>query len=164
MDQAIWLSRAIHRADEDRRRQELMQMLLDPAAAAAAAASLMMPNLRNQNLDCPKTDANPGPPVSKSSNYYHGNQQLQQASSSGSNTANLGSNLIKRRKLSRHSELGINGNTNHVVAGKSSTPSAATLPPPGPGSNLLTAPAPTRPPPLTLGRLFFLNPNNQKYT
>ena len=40
MDQAIWLSRAIHRADEERRRQELMQMLLDPAAAAAAMAAI----------------------------------------------------------------------------------------------------------------------------
>ena len=60
MDQAIWLSRAIHRADEERRRQELMQMLLDPAAAAAAAASLMMPNLRSQqNLENREQDSNP---------------------------------------------------------------------------------------------------------
>jgi hypothetical protein len=85
MDQAIWLSRAIHRADEERRRQELMQMLLDPAAAAAAAASLMMPNLRSQqNLENREQDSNPGPKT----NSHHflqlgsNNQQSNQNSSS----------------------------------------------------------------------------------
>ena len=85
MDQAIWLSRAIHRADEERRRQELMQMLLDPAAAAAAAASLMMPNLRSQqSLENREQDSNPGP----KSNSHHfpqlgsNNQQSNQSSSS----------------------------------------------------------------------------------
>ena len=143
MDQAIWLSRAIHRVDEDRRRQELMQMLLDPASAAAAAASFMTPNLRNPNIDR-ETDSNPGPATTKSNSHLIlGGNGVSQHSSSNSSHSN--SSLPKRRKLSRHSEHGgINGTSNVKLIGSQ---------PAGLGSNLQTTPAPTRPPPLTLGKI-----------
>ena len=139
MDQAIWLSRALHQSEEDQRRQELIRMLIDPATAAAAAASLMMPNLRSANIENREPDSNPG---QKSNNYFlNGNSQQSSSSSSLSNPS-----LAKRRKLSRHSEnSGINGSTSSPIGGK-----VMCSQPLGLGSNPLSNSA-TRPPPLTLG-------------